>query len=198
MHVSAAHVAKSNVCFTSALTCAGTINAVLWLPGDDHSFIVTATEAGNIRRISLNPRAVPTTLLSHIASPLHGVLSLAYSHALKLVGYTSGSGDAAVIACIARLPMEFFFGPKATTWSHYAPRAIVARTGCGFDGRELKVLWGRDAKCDPVFESSRGDASILQCHAPSSCSLLAMLSAQRIRSCGSYVELPSTLRCCSC
>lgn len=152
----------------SAVGCAGTVNDVLWLPGDKHSQLIVATEAGNVRRISLDPSAIAATLLAAAATPMHGVLSLAYSPALKLVAYSSGNGTAAVLPCIARLPMDFVFGGNATMWSHVVPhasvfKAVVAAEEAGVD----TVLLGKENAVTELFEGSRG-ARLLPL-----CSLLA-------------------------
>jgi hypothetical protein len=127
---------------------------VLWLLGDEHSLIVAATEAGNLRRISLDPGANGVTLLSQVTSPLHTLICLAYSDALKLVGYTSGNGDAALLACIARMPMRHYFGKAATVWSRFVPRANLVSTGAAGEGA-YKVLWGASKPCAELYEVPR-------------------------------------------
>jgi hypothetical protein len=139
----------------STVRVAGTINDVLWLPGDEHSLIVYATHKGLIRRISLEPTATPLSLISQVASPLEGVLSLSYSNRLKLVAYTTGSGDVAVVACIARLNLDFLYGPESTVLSRYTPRALLARFETRAGG-ETAVMPGTSLQIEAMYEAGRG------------------------------------------
>lgn len=83
--------------------CAGsTPNAMLWLPGAGCTILVVATQGGFVRRIPL-AQAASLSLFAQVAKPLESVCTLAYSHVLKLVGYGTGAGLAAVLACVARV-----------------------------------------------------------------------------------------------
>ena len=128
---------------------------MLWLRGDGNSFLITASEAGNLRRIHLDPGAPPSTLLSHVVGPFHGLLCLCYSDALKLVGYSSGNGDAAVLACIARMPAQYYFSSKASVWSRFVPRAMLVSSTVQ-SGKVIKVKWGSEQPCSELYEAPRG------------------------------------------
>jgi uncharacterized protein RhaS with RHS repeats len=118
-----------------------------------------ATHKGLIRRISLEPTPISASLVSQITAPLEGVLSLSYSDRLKLVAYTTGSGEAAVVACAARLNMSFLHGPKSTTLSHFAPRALLVRVETGAGGRS-SVKTGTELEMEALYEASRGTTSL--------------------------------------
>ena len=128
---------------------------MLWLRGDAHSLIITASHSGVLRRISLEPHPAATTLASLAASSLLGVLSLTYSDALKVVGYTTGGGDAVLVACIARMSMSFMYSPQATQWSKFAPRALAAHFGVGAGGART-VATGAAVELEALCEGARG------------------------------------------
>ena len=169
-------------CSITTHLSAGTVNDMLWLPGDGHSQLLIATEAGSLRRIPLDPAATASTVLSHVATPLHGVLSLAYSSALKLVGYTTAAGDAALLACIARLPVQHLSSRKATAWWHHVPRAMLVSVRCkqaagdpepsrkrrrhaAKERPPLSVSWGLEGRtCHELFESVRGASCFAHVH----------------------------------
>lgn len=86
--------------------CTGsTANAILWLPGAGCTVLAIGTQAGYLRRIPLG-QAASLSMYSLLAKPLDGVCTLAYSHALKLVGYGTGAGLAALVACVARINVK--------------------------------------------------------------------------------------------
>lgn len=75
------------------------------MPGASCTVIAIGTQAGHLRRIPL-AQAASLSLFSLLAKPLDGICTLAYSHALKLVGYGTGAGLAALVACVARVNVK--------------------------------------------------------------------------------------------
>lgn len=99
--ITSAHAGMICIC-----NCAGsTANAIVWMPGASCTVMAIGTQAGHIRRIPL-AQAASLSLFSLLAKPLDGVCTLAYSHALKLVGYGTGAGLAALVACVARVNVK--------------------------------------------------------------------------------------------
>lgn len=114
-------------------------NSVLWLRGDGRPLLAAALQNGHIKRIALHSDGPGNVLVSLVASPVTGVLSLAYSDQLKLVAYGSGRGAAGALAAVSRMNPS----PAAAAslaLSRYVPHAVPLQARCDAAGRTELTL----------------------------------------------------------
>eukprot|EP00892_Ulva_mutabilis_P008699 jgi/Ulvmu1/6200/UM028_0056.1 len=101
-------------------------NGMLWLPGAGCSILALGTQAGQLRRVPM-AQAASLSLFANLAKPIDGVCALAYSHALKLIGYSTGGGLVAVLACAARVNVKAMASRGQPAKARIIPNAAVCQ-----------------------------------------------------------------------
>lgn len=138
-----------------------TANDLLWLPGAGCSFLAAGTQAGQLRRIPL-AQAASLSLFAVLAKPLDGVCALAYSDSLKLVGYSTGAGVVAVLACVARVNAKALANSGLLGMARIVPNAAVCQVAYTkpADAVDNKMHWslavGSEAKIIAPAECTTG------------------------------------------
>jgi hypothetical protein len=93
---------------------------------------------------------------------MHGVLGLAHSARLQVVGYAAGSGDAGLACGMARMPASFIFSHERASWtSRYAPHCVAVRVHCDHVGTVSVRLAEEVPDVQPLYETTRGASCII-------------------------------------